>query len=75
MSFLYSLIPLVLAIPVVLKYFRQVLNLLLQISEMLAKVVNSLNDNSLTEEEVKEIKKELDDVISAIKAFNGGSGD
>ncbi len=69
MDIVYSLIPMVLVIPVVLKYFNKARNLVTQIAEVLVAVDKMLEDNKVTKEEIVKIKNESIDVWDAIKAF------
>ena len=69
MDLVFSLIPMVLVIPVVLVYFNKSRDLVKQIAEVLVAVDEMLDDNKVTKEEIIKIKNESVDVWNAIKAF------
>lgn len=50
-------------------YIGALRNLLKQVAELINEVVEALDDNQITKEEVAQITKEFNDVIAAIKAF------
>jgi len=68
-SFLLGLVPFVLGIGIVWSRFSKVLNAVKELADVLTTVVASFDDKEITKEEIKNIKREGIEALSALKAI------